>query len=98
MNGTVPHYRTVVGFCIAAICGYSMFSVWAVFYADDPTLTGDVVGTWKSFCVAAFGFWIGSSSAGKAKDDKPASVTVENPPENPVHVDMPDPAFGKATP
>ena len=86
----VPHYRTVVAFCAIAIAGYALFSVWAVFCADDPTLTGDVVGTWKSFCVAAFGFWIGSSSGGKAKDERPPEVIP--PPE------LPHPTFGKEEP
>ena len=64
----VPHYRTIILFCAAAIAGYAAFSVWAVLMSNDAALRGDVGGTWKSFCVAAFGFWLGSSSGGKAKD------------------------------
>jgi hypothetical protein len=63
----IPHLGIVVTACIAAITGYAVFSWWAVFYSADNTLIGDVVGTWKSFAVAAFAFWLGSSSGGKAK-------------------------------
>jgi hypothetical protein len=80
----VPHLGIVIGFCVAAIVGYAAFSVYAVFYLRDATMMGDVIGTWKSFAVAAFAFWLGSSSAGKAKDGEPTPVTVENKPNSPV--------------
>ncbi len=63
---SVPHLRVIVTVCILAIVGYSVFSVWAIVWSDDKALIGDVGGTWKSFAVLAFGFWIGSSSAGKS--------------------------------
>ena len=78
----IPHLRIVVAFCIAAITGYALFSAWAVMVSKDPTLLGDVGGTWKSFAVAAFAFWLGSSSGGKAKD--PEAPTGK--PSDPVHV------------
>jgi hypothetical protein len=71
-TGKIPYLPIVVGFCIAAIAGYAVFSGWAVFIARDATMIGDVIGTWKSFAVLAFGFWLGSSSGGKAKDEAPA--------------------------
>ena len=83
----VPHYRTVIGFCAAAIIGYAVFSAWAVFYSSDAAIRGDVVGTWKSFAVGAFAFWIGSSSGGKTKPEDPAPVTVVNTPSSPVPVE-----------
>lgn len=97
----VPHAHTVIAFCVAAITGYAVFSVWAVFYSADAALRGDVVGTWKSFAVAAFAFWIGSSSGGKASanPDTPQPVTVTNPPESPIPTtDIPDPTFGGSKP
>ena len=73
MNLThLPHAKTVIGFCIAAIFGYAIFSGWVVFYAKDATMMGDVIGTWKSFAVLAFGFWLGSSSGGKSQPGEPA--------------------------
>ena len=80
MTGPViPHQRIVIAFCVAAIIGYAVFSVWAVFYSSDAALRGDVIGTWKSFAVAAFAFWLGSSSGGKAKDveHRPAGTPVD---------------------
>jgi hypothetical protein len=84
VTSRVPHLRIVVAFCIAAIIGYAVFSVWAVFWSDDAAQRGDVGGTWKSFAVLAFGFWLGSSSGGKAKDDGPVPVNVTNAPSDPV--------------
>lgn len=63
----VPHLRVVVAFCMTAIAGYALFSVWVFGWTQDAALRGDVVGTWKSFAVLAFGFWIGSSSGGKSR-------------------------------
>lgn len=68
---TVPHLRVVVAFCLLATLGYFGFSVWVFGWTGDAALRGDVVGTWKSFAVLAFGFWLGSSSGGKAKDAPP---------------------------
>jgi hypothetical protein len=76
----IPHREIVVRFCVAAIAGYAIFSGWAVFWSSDAALRGDVIGTWKSFAVAAFAFWLGSSSGGKAKEN-PAGT-----PADPVNV------------
>jgi len=46
-----------------------------------------VIGTWKSFAVLAFGFWLGSSSGGKASVAGPQPVTIDQPPEQPVPVE-----------
>ncbi|WP_017182286.1 hypothetical protein [Sphingobium xenophagum] len=67
MSDGIPYIRVVIGATVAAIAGYALFSGWAVVWSDDAALRGDVIGTWKSFAVLAFGFWLGSSSAGKAK-------------------------------
>lgn len=77
-HNRIPNLPIIIGFCVAAIIGYAVFSVWAVFVARDATMIGDVVGTWKSFAVAAFAFWLGSSSGGKAKDEVPVG-TKEDP-------------------
>ncbi len=86
MNMKVPHWRVVIGFCIAAIVGYAAGSIWVIWYSGDAALRGDVIGTWKSFAVGAFAFWLGSSSGGKAKDDQPAKVEVEQPADKPIPV------------
>lgn len=69
----VPHIAIVVSACVATVGGYAVFSWWAVFHSADNTLIGDVVGTWKSFAVAAFAFWLGSSSGGKTQAGQPNS-------------------------
>lgn len=61
-----PHQRVIVAASLAAVVGYLGFSVWAVLISRDATVIGDVIGTWKSFAVAAFSFWLGSSSGSKA--------------------------------
>lgn len=83
---SIPHQKIVVAFCVAAIAGYLGFSIYIIGWTDDAALQGDVVGTWKSFAVAAFAFWIGSSSGGKARDDAPRPVEVVNDPDKPVPV------------
>lgn len=65
MNPQIPHLRIVVAFCLAAIVIYAGFSIYVVAYLKDAALTGDVIGTWKSFAVAVMAFWVGSSSGGK---------------------------------
>lgn len=70
-GGVIPHMRIVVAASVAAIGGYAAFSAWVVLVSDDAALRGDTIGTWKSFAVLAFGFWLGSSSGGKAKEPDP---------------------------
>lgn len=65
----IPHPRIVVAVSALAILGYAGFSLWVVLCSRDKAMIGDVIGTWKSFGVLAFGFWLGSSSAGKARDN-----------------------------
>lgn len=94
MNTGVPNLNIIVAFCLAAIVGYSGFSFYAVVWLQDATMTGDIIGTWKSFAVAAFAFWLGSSSGGKAKDQSPSEPTpvkVVNPTHDPVNVEEKNP-------
>lgn len=78
---SIPHYRTVITFCVAAIVGYAGISVWAVMLSSDATIIGGVIGTWQNMAIGAFGFWIGSSSGGKAK-----AVDASGRQGDPVHV------------
>ena len=73
----VPYLPIVVGACLIAVAGYAVFSWWAVFVARDATMTGDVIGTWKSFAVLAFGFWLGSSSAGTGRPIRVAQLLLQ---------------------
>lgn len=85
----IPNLRIIVGVCIVAVAGYAVFSAYAVIWLRDATMTGDVIGTWKSFAVAAFAFWLGSSSGGKAKGDAPPPATGK--PDDPVHTTIEEP-------
>jgi hypothetical protein len=73
MSRQVPHLKIIVAFSVLAILGYAGFSIWVVLHSDDAAMKGDVIGTWKSFAVAGFAFWIGSSSAGKAEPKEPVA-------------------------
>lgn len=77
MTPTIPHLRVVVAVCLAAIIGYAIFSAYVVIVLKDATMTGDTIGTWKSFAVLAFGFWLGSSSGGKAKTEAPTGQPAD---------------------
>ena len=85
MTPAIPHKHIVVAFAVAAVGGYAAFSVWMVARNSDPATIGDIIGTWKSFAVAAFAFWLGSSSGGKAKDAAPADVPTGKP-DDPINV------------
>lgn len=88
MNRDIPHLPVVVAVCVVAVAGYAAFSAYAVVVLKDATMTGDIIGTWKSFAVAAFAFWLGSSSGGKAKDkDAPTRVQIDQPANDPVPVE-----------
>lgn len=86
---SVPHLRVVVGACLIAVVGYLGFSIFIMGWSSDAALKGDIVGTWKSFAVLAFGFWLGSSSGGKAKADVPPPATGK--PDDPVHTTIEEP-------
>lgn len=89
MNRDIPHLNIVVAVCCAAVAGYTLFSVYAVVYLQDATMTGDIIGTWKSFAVMAFGFWLGSSSGGKREQvnaEAPTDVKVVNTKKDSVPV------------
>lgn len=81
----VPHIRVVIGVTIAAIAGFAAVSAHVLHFSDDEVTKGAIIGTWQNVALLAFGFWLGSSSAGKARHDEPASipettVTVEQAP------------------
>lgn len=82
----IPNIKIVIGACIVAVFGYGVFSIYAVMWLRDATMTGDVIGTWKSFAVAAFAFWLGSSSGSKTKAETPTGT-----PQNPVSVEEVNP-------
>ncbi len=57
----VPHVKVVIFFSVVTLIVYGGFSVYVFGWSNDAAMKGDVIGTWKSFAVAAVSFWIGSS-------------------------------------
>jgi len=75
----VPHLAIVVALCFVSILGYAVFSYWVVVHSNDATLIGNVAATWQNFAIGAMGFWIGSSSGGKAKDPETPAGKAGDP-------------------
>ena len=84
MNARIPHLRIVVAVTAAAIFGYALVTGYVLIFTDDLVTQGGVIGTWQNVALLGFGFWLGSSSGGKAKDETPTPVTAENTPDKPV--------------
>lgn len=82
----IPHLRVVVSVTLFILFGFSMVTAFVLGWSNDEVTKGGIIGTWQNFALLAVGFWLGSSSAGKAKDDAPTPVRVENSAEEPVPV------------
>jgi hypothetical protein len=85
MNGArIPHLRIVVAVSAFVLAGFAVVSGYVIGWSDDEVTKGNIIGTWQNFALLAVGFWLGSSSAGKAKEEPSGpSGTLEDP----VHVD-----------
>jgi len=81
MNSRIPHLRVVVSVTAFVLAGFLGVSVYVLGWTDDEVTKGNVIGTWVNFAMLAVGFWLGSSSGGKVKDDAPSGK-----PEDPVNV------------
>lgn len=77
----IPHLPIVVAVSAAAIIGFAAISFYVLWFTDDEVTKGAIVGTWQNVALLAFGFWLGSSSGGKVKDDAPTGK-----PDDPVNV------------
>lgn len=63
----VPHYKTIAAVTFIVLAAFFAVSFWVLTKGDDATIKGAVVGTWTALATTAGGFWLGSSSGGKAK-------------------------------
>lgn len=78
----IPHIAVVVSVTFFVLFGFGAVSGFVLGYTTDDVTKGNVIGTWINFAMLAVGFWLGSSSGGKAKDpDAPSGK-----PADPVHV------------
>lgn len=87
MTPTIPHLRIVVAVSAFVLIGFALVSFYIILWGEDEVTKGNIIGTWQNFALLAVGFWIGSSSGGKAKDDAPPSVTIKQPPDEPIPVE-----------
>jgi predicted MFS family arabinose efflux permease len=81
MTGRIPHLMVVVAVTFFVLIGFAAVSAYALMLTDDNTTKGNVIGTWINFAMLGVGFWLGSSSGGKAKDESPTGT-----PSDPVSV------------
>jgi hypothetical protein len=84
VNPTIPNLRIVVAVSTFVLVGFAVVSAYILGWTDDELTKGNITGTWQNFALLAVGFWLGSSSGGKAKDSEPSPVVVTNAPGNPV--------------
>jgi hypothetical protein len=80
----IPNLRVVVGVSSFVLIGFAAVSTYVLGWTSDEVTKGNVIGTWINFAMLAVGFWLGSSSGGKAKHDAPAPGPTGNP-GDPVH-------------
>lgn len=94
-SGDIPHLRVVVSVSAFVLAGFAVVSAFVLGWTEDEVTKGNVIGTWLNFAMLAVGFWLGSSSGGKAKTDpsEPQAVEVKNLPSAPVPVVPPEPDF-----
>lgn len=86
MTNRIPHLRIVVAMSAYVLAGFSLVSAFVLGWTDDEVTKGNVIGTWQNFALLAVGFWLGSSSAGKAKDE-PQAVRIDQPANDPIPVE-----------
>lgn len=84
----IPHLRIVVGVSAFVLLGFAAVSAYVIGWSEDAVTKGNIIGTWQNFALLAVGFWIGSSSSGKAKEEP----SPTGKPDDPVHtVEEPTP-------
>lgn len=84
-NRNVPHLGVVIAVTCFVLFGFAAVSVYAVVWSTDEVTKGNIIGTWINFAVLAVGFWIGSSSGGKAASNPAADIATGKPNDR-VHV------------
>jgi len=75
----IPHLRIVVGVSAFVLLGFAAVSAYVIGWSDDAVTKGNIIGTWQNFALLAVGFWIGSSSGGKAKEEPSPSGKSGDP-------------------
>ena len=71
-RANIPHLGIVVAVSSFVLLGFAAVSAQVLLWSTDEVTKGNIIGTWQNFALLAVGFWLGSSSAGKATPDEPA--------------------------
>lgn len=72
----IPHLRVVVALCAFVLGGFGLVTAYVLGWSNDAVTKGNIIGTWQNFAMLAVGFWIGSSSGGKAAPNVGPNETV----------------------
>lgn len=92
----IPHLRVVIAVSVFVLTGFAVVSAYVLGWTNDEVTKGNVIGTWVNFAMMSVGFWLGSSSSGKAKSDEPVDTRITNAPTDPAPTtSMPEPQFGQ---
>ena len=83
----IPNLRIVVTVSFFVLICFAAVSGYVLIVSDDDVTKGNIIGTWQNFGMLAVGFWLGSSSGGKASANTPTPVNVVNPPSDPVQTE-----------
>lgn len=78
MTPQIPYIRIVVAVSFFVLLGFAAVSAYVIGWSDDAVTKGNIIGTWQNFALLAVGFWIGSSSGGKAKDGPPMPESAKD--------------------
>ena len=81
----IPHLRIVVAVSAFVLVGFTGVSAYVIGWSTDLVTKGNIIGTWQNFALLAVGFWLGSSSGGKSKEE-PAAVGPSGNPDDPINV------------
>jgi hypothetical protein len=93
VKGSIPYLPIVVAVTAFVLFGFAATSGFVLVYTDDDVTKGNIIGTWQNFALLAVGFWLGSSSGGKAQPAEPVEpiapqeVTVVSSADSPVHTE-----------
>jgi hypothetical protein len=63
----VPHSKWLMWLTVAILSGYTGVTCIVLLNNYDGLTKGAIIATWTNMAFGAFGFWLGSSSAGKAQ-------------------------------
>jgi hypothetical protein len=81
----IPHLRIVVAVSAFVLLGFTAVSAYVIGWSSDMVTKGNIIGTWQNFALLAVGFWLGSSSGGKAKEEPAKDAAPTGKPGDPLH-------------